>query len=258
MDALRNGLRNIQYAIPRELLNLVFLNYQKIGLNNLEEQILDLVIRPRVLMDMNIVGGITMFIHTNQMEIIFRDNSNTVFRIPKEVTGGKNVVNVLSAVNNVLGYQQEVFDTPDNGLMNKLNTHIDNYTENIYVTTNTALIGNNTLHVKSGMLTTDLLFKVMVDNDENLLNFNVRSYHHVDKLFVLAVKSFIYNTMIINAGVGVLYNGHELGPLQDVISSYSESEEEYLLYIKEVFTKVSYMNDQTNMHDFVRSSFGIN
>lgn len=266
MNAISTALREISFKIPRELLEITFNRnegYYTHNITTLDEKIMNAVIRPRVLIDANIVGGVSLIIALQGMVPAEYDPYNTVYYIPPESIGYRNIISVLSAVMFPYGLVSSGGNTNYNYFaQNGLNSVVDamgrvyDSVANVAIISNATpmLIGTNTVLIKENYrVVSSYGLKCVVDNETNLQNINPRSHLAFANLCVLAVKSYIYNKLIVKTGKAYLESGQELGEIRNLIDEYRDAEEQYSLYLNEKWRPVSYMNDIPNYNKFIKS-----
>lgn len=266
MNAISTALREISFRIPRELLDVTFNQnegYYKHNITTLDEKILNMVIRPRVLMDANIVGGVSLIIALQGMVPTEYDPYNTVYYIPPESIGYRNIISVLSAVMFPYGLTSSGGNTNYNYFaQNGLNSVTDvmgrvyDSVANVAIISNATpmLIGTNTVLIKENYrVVSSYGLKCVIDNEESLQNINPRSYLVFGDLCVLAVKSYIYNKLIVKKGKAHLESGQELGEMKNLIDEYRDAEEQYRVYLNEKWRPVAYMNDIPNYNKYIKS-----
>jgi len=106
------------------------------------------------------------------------------------------------------------------------------------------LIAENTIMVRDSIiLPANSYLRCVLAMDEDLSHLQLRSYPAFSKLVEYAVKSYIFNQYIIQMDIAELQGGHNLGRFKEVVDSYSDAEENYQTYLKEVMQKVLFMND---------------
>jgi hypothetical protein len=273
MNPLAIAVQNIKYNIPDELLQIAFksllpnLNYREVDQYiSIDEQILSLIIRPRVLLDCNLVGGEQAIIPLDGIVPTYLDNYAMVYRIPKSKTQNRSIISALSvgylpylssgygSTAPYLGYGATTMNgsseitTTAMRIMDSLSSipPIGN--------ANVQLIGENMVLIKDSFRTTQSYFlRCILANEENLGNLSPRSYPEFSKLCLLAVKSYLYNFLIVKMDQGFIVGGQTLGSVKNIIDSYVDSEEQYQAQLREVFSKVLFMNDQPTYTRFLRS-----
>lgn len=259
MNAISVALQEIQYAIPFELLNAAFTindppeTYRTISL---EERIRTKCIKARVLRDCNLVGGVEMIIPLNTISPIVFNDYYTVYNIPSEYTNNREIVSALNLVQMpfsqmnynvagaaITGYYSNYYGS--NSLTSVAN-RIGLAQEDTAFISNTHihLIGYNTIAVYANYANiTPYGLRCFVENDNNLNNISPRSYKTFAQLCIKAVKSYIYNTLIVKINTAYLQSGQELSIFKSLLDSYDSAEEDYNTYLREVWQATATMND---------------
>jgi len=120
--------------------------------------------------------------------------------------------------------------------------------------TNLELVGYNTVLVYANYrLISNFGIRVVLENESNLNNIQPRSYKNFSMMCVLATKAYLYNKLIIPINSGMLAGGQDLGVFKSILESYSSAEDDYRVFIKEVWGGVAYMNDNTRYSRFLGS-----
>lgn len=263
MNAVKMALNQLMFTIPKEVLEVAFKdendswrtnsNAWKITSLSLDKKIRNQVIIPRVLIDCNLFGGQTAIISMEGLEPVFRDNYNVVYEIPKSRTQNRTIMSILEvgytpyagaysmgavaygmtttgSVNPVLNAGQRVGDA-----MSGIPPVSVAYVE---------LVAENTILLRDQYRITGAYYaRCMLENEENLNNINPRSLPNFSKLVELAVKSYIYNKLLIKIDQGVIYAGYELGAMKSYIESLSDSEEMYQTFLREKWAPTAFCND---------------
>jgi len=271
MNLINYVLNEIKMKIPIEVLQAA-INIDEtpetINITSLDEKILRKILKKRVFLDANIVGGIETIIPLNGITPSFSEYYYTIYNIPPEYTMNKEIISALSITYLPSYYNQySVFSgnfspfnpihgiatyNPVNAVANRIGTAAasDGPLKNAHL----EIVGYNTILVYANYrLLTNYGIRVILENDENFNNIQPRSYKNFSELCVLAVKAYIYNKLIIAINNGYLSGGQELGEFKNIVDSYSEAEEEYNTYLREVWSKVAFMNDTTRYNRFLNS-----
>lgn len=275
MNALLYAVNMINQSIPYELRHAgVMMDEQEATANitTIDDKILRKVIRKRVLLDANVVGGVEMIIALNTVQPSFYEQFYTVYQIPPELLLHREIISVLGlsfiptsgvygpatgmfgssgsynsasfgssgSANAVTGVSGRIGDAASSsGMMN--NTH-------------TEIVGHNTILVYAHYrMLASLGLRVVVENENNMNNIQPRSYINFGKLCTLAVKAYLYNKLIIPINSGYLSSGQDLGMFKSILESYSSAEEDYQVFLREVWTSVAYMNDTTRYNRLLSS-----
>ncbi len=254
MSAINKALSHVKYVIPREILQVVFINrLYKYSINpiSIDESILTQVIRPRVLVDCNLIGGQEAYISLDGVPQERTNDYTVVFRIPKERTDGRSINSVLNITmtdpTRLSSYTMtnQCQSTP---LMLMGQSVLDALgpapiTSTAYV----QLIAENTVMCRdSFILPANSYLRCILAMDDDMNHIQLRSYPVISKLVEFAVKSYIYHKYVIEMDVGELQGGHNIGRFKEIIDSYADAEENYQDYLTNVVQKVMLMNDTTS------------
>ena len=266
MNIMTIALDTIKNTIPPRVLSVSFsdpvANYRQAPIS-ITESIMAKVIRPRVLVAANLVGGEEVSVMLSKVKSTTVDMFTRVFEIPPELLMGRTILSVLSinylpvglgvgyygALNGSSAGSSSVASNVSNRVMNAASTipHVS--------TASADLVGHNTVIVRDRLyITNHYRLRCQVCNDENLNNINPRSYLAFADLCVFAVKAYIYNFVREKIESGELSGGQELGIIKNTIDSYSDAEENYKTYLREKWAKIAYMNDSVAYMKYLRSS----
>jgi len=262
-SAMNKLMSEIHFQIPREILNLAFKNTNAYNntVEGIDDTIMTNVIRKKLLVDLNLSSQETIVIELDNCQLLYHDTIKTAYHIPKTLTDGRSIVSALSILSGyhmhgdslLSNHQLQSSSVLDNSI-NLMNS-LDNV--NIRQTARIDLIGENTILIDQGMLDNMAInLSVVVENDDNLNNINPRAFLKLSHLAVLLTKAYIYNSMVIEINKGVLYNGHELGIIKDIIDEYKDAQEQYTEYYDTVWKKVAFMQNEKSMDKFITSMFG--
>ena len=254
MNAITHAINNIRFSIPLEVLRLAFGEPEGIFSEavGLDELITARVLRPKILVDCNLVGGVSRQILINQCKVR-RVPGGWVITVPKELTDGRSIINVtdlLSGVIRTTGTAQRAglppTSSPLTAIPDMLNPPM------VIPTTRLELLADNIVLVKTDMqIITNGVLSCNIENDNNLNNISPRSYTPFAKLVLLGVKAYIHNTLIIRVGEGYIYNGHELGIINETINNYADAHEMYEEFLEYKWSKIAYMNDKHKMSNYI-------
>lgn len=269
MNALIYSINEINHQIPYELLSAGFTiddTPETVNLTSLDDKILRKLLKKRVLIDANIVGGIETIIPLNNVAPSYFEYFYTVYQIPPELTMNKEIISALNITlmpgNGVFGNGNINYGSfgnmgfnQDIPVMNVAN-RIGNAAAPAGTLSNAHLeiVGYNTILIYANYrVLTNFGLRVVLENDSNLNNIQPRSYKAFSLLCVLAVKAYLYNKLIVAINSGYLSSGQDLGVFKSILESYSDAEEQYRTYLTEKIGAVLYMNDTTRYNRFVSS-----
>jgi hypothetical protein len=273
MNALIYAVNEIQHQIPNELLH-AGMNIDEQGvtanLTSLGDKILRKVIKKRVMLDANIVGGIETTIPLNNIMPSFTEQFYTVYQIPPELVNNKEIISALSiSFMPGAGYygqgggQFNGSGMNNNGSFNGGFSAVMNVGDRIGNAASSAGPMSNA-HIELVAYNTVLVYahyrnlatfglRVILENDSNLNNIQPRSYKNFSTLCTLAVKAYLYNKLSIAINSGYLSGGQDLGMFKSRLEEFSSAEEDYHTYLREVWAGVAFMNDTTRYNRFLGS-----
>ena len=266
MNPIQTAIRDIQFTIHPEILNIVFNNINSFGRqvpNSLDNLILERVIRPRVLLDLNLVGGKEAIIRLDGIQPECVDDYNLVYNIDKKRTGNRTILSVMDVsfipFNSLYGTSgvpsfSSMSSTSTNEVSNISARIMDSVSSIPHISnSHVELIGENTILITSCYIITQAFFiRCVLSNSDELNELSIRSHPKFSILCQLAVKSFIYNKLMIQIDRGYLESGMELGAVKAYVETLSDSETMYQTYLNEVMRSVFVMNDQTEHQRHIR------
>lgn len=274
MNCLIYSINEINRSIPYELLHAgMMIDEQNItaNLTSLDDKILRKVIKKRVLLDANIVGGIEAIIPLSNVQPSFVEHYYTVYSVPPEETMNKEIISALSItfmpINGHYGPVGGYYNNNSNGIYSQTGVGSFNPVMSVadrignaaapsgnLTNAHIEIVGYNTLLIYANYRTlASFGVRVLLENDSNLNNIQPRSYKSFSTLCVLATKAYLYNKLIIAINSGQLAGGQDLGMFKSILENYSSSDEDYNTYLREVWGSVSFHNDNTRMNRFIGS-----
>lgn len=264
MNAVSKAIDEIRLRIPPPILEAVFIQRNRAwGLppEPLSAHIVNEVLRPRVFVDCNLVGGTEAYVRLEGLNFQRANDFVTVYRIPKERTQGRTISSALSITFNDpsgtayygigLGCQSTQMTSLGSALLDTAGT--------IPITSSASvqLIGENTVMIKdTTLLPGNCFLRCILAADENFSHLQMRVYKQFGMLATLAVKAYIYNEYVIRMDIGELYGGHNLGRFKEIIDTYADANELYDTYLREKWQKISMMNDSESWGRFLRIAVG--
>jgi hypothetical protein len=275
MDIIRNAIAEVKRRINRHILDRAFVQreftYRFTNQSNVDDQILTMVIRPRVLVDCNIVGGITAMIPLDGLAVDKPNNFTTIIHIPKTRTMNKSIMSVsnvnyydlgisgLYAGATGYGYNSTIDSGENTAAMNAamgIMASLDRIP--ITSTSDATLVAENTIMIKDMIsMPPSAVLRCVLQNDEGLNNIQPRSYHDFFQLVEFAVKAYIYNELIVDIDMGELQGGQQLGIFKQIVEGYADAEQNYQDKLKS-WMAISVMNDTPAFHRYLKLSVGAN
>lgn len=254
----------IRRTIPNQILNEVFLPksaHWSGAIFNVDEEIARQVIRPRVIADCDIIGGHEQLIRLADCRIERTPDLQTVIYVPKKATGGRSITSVLSmsmmdaraaqAASSTAGYAACSVN-PITMAAAALGSSYD--APGIMASSRMEIIAENTIMVKDASIGISFgTLRVILANDENMNNLSIRFINQFVELCKRAVKSHIYNEMIVTMDEAEIRGGARLGAFRNIVETYADAEEQYQDYLRETWQKTSIMNDRESYHNLIRA-----
>lgn len=266
MMAIQRAIDEVRFRIPKPILDTVFIQRDRRWRStpaSIDQHLLNEVIRPRVLVDCNLVGGTEVFIPLQQVPVERVDEMTFVYRIPKSLTQNRSIMSVLNITftdpTKVNAYGIPV-QNQHSALMQAGNAVVDAMSSIPVVSTaQVQLIGENVVMVQdTTILPNNVFLRAVLANDDNMSHLQLRSYRPFADLVVLAVKAYIYNEYNIQMGMGELVGGAMLGRFKDEVDKYADAEELYSTFLREKWQKIAFMNDSETHSRFIRMVVGGN
>lgn len=266
MNAYSKAIAEVSFRIPRQILEAVFLqrvSQWRVVPMSLEEEIMSRVVRPRVAVDCDLVGGTEMYVGLADVPMVRISDYSTVYQIPKSKTNGRSIVSVLNVTftdpNQLSNYGMSA--ACQNTAMMQMGQAVMDAFATIPTTSTatTQLIGENRVMVRDTVsLPANAYLRCRVANDEEMSHIQPRYYRAFARLVELAVKAYIFNEYSIPMDIGELHGGMTLGRFKDRVDEYADAEELYQQYLDEKWTKMSLMNDRESYQRLIRLGLGGN
>lgn len=269
--AIAKAMSEIIADIPRELLALTFQANEYNVINpslSITDAIRRTVLVPRVLVDINLVGGIEAVVPVHNLSREYPENGVVVFDVPPSLVQFRMIMSCLSvSYNNIAGMTSNtsggsypigmVTPTSDGaraamGLLNGVSSLP------IAGTASIDMVGPYTVRVRDQnrwQMISHL--RLYLSNDENLENLPPRVWPTFAELVLLATKAYIYRHLRVRIGKTFMVGGQELTVLSDIVSEYADANQMYKTYLKEVWSKVAKMIDGPTHERIIRGQMNI-
>lgn len=277
MNAINVALNNIKFSINKKILEATFINRNPLFnsvTESLDSMITNLVIKPRVMLDCNLIGGVYIDVDLRQCNLVNTSDTACLIKVPKMLTGGKSIMALSSLVANyglglgtpmnTINAYVTTYGINNNAASNQLAQAANNMYNNLAYssvaqTTAMKLVGDNLIYVYSAWVNIqDSILRCTVENDENYENLDPRLYPYFSKLCIYAVEAYIFNTMYIALGEGEIYGGHQLGQVKEIIDNYRDSNEKYDEYLNNDWAKAVFHNNKQAKRNLIRMMMGNN
>lgn len=264
MGPIGIALADIKFQIPPRILEAVFVNYSdhwRSAPLSIDEAIMSTVIRPRVLVMCNLIGGTE---DTISMDLAMHTRENdytSVYRFPKAATQDRSIVSVLNITfaDPMRANSYGMGSICGSSTMMQAGQAVMNSHAAIPITSTAKiqLIGENTVMVRDNIvLPANVFLRCILANDENMAHLQIRAYRPFIKLCMLAVKAYIFNEYILEMDAGELKAGQLLGRFKETIDRWEDAEDQFQDHLTLVMQKVLFMNDGETYQRHLKSFIG--
>lgn len=263
MNPYQKALTEIQFQIPRDILRAAFIGdmFERSPTPvNLETMIRSKVITARVLVDINLAGGMLHHVPLDKVQPQFVDEMKAIFHIPKELTQNRPISRVMAlaygTMRSQLNYPATTYGYNEGSSLAQ--GIISSHTAiPVTETTNLQLLAENVVAVMDlAAVNTRADLRCYLDHDPELSQMRATTILPFAELCVLAVKAYIHNTLIITIGKDVMVGGRELGRFREIVDSYGDANELYHTFLRERWHKISKFNDPLARQRLTRLSAG--
>jgi len=263
MNPITKAMDEIQFSIPREILNQTFITQDLQFCQNivsLETRIREQVLDPRVLIDIDIKGGTEAFLPLEPpVQSEQPDPYTVIYHIPDEVVQNRPIVQVYSVHFAILGYQNAgmALQYGESTMTSETRRVLDSAMRvPPALTSYLNLIAHNTIMARYVYLPYRTAFmRVRLGNDNALSQIRPQAYHDFAQLCVLAVKAYIYNKMIVVMDQGQLSGGQMLGAFKEIVMNYADAEQMYREALRR-WSKIAVLNDPEAHRRHIRTVTG--
>lgn len=275
MNVIQKAVSDLKFRIPRQILEKAFIGRYgswKPNYRGIDELIINNVVKPRVLVDCNLIGGTQAIVPLSGLSQDKPTDYTTVIHIPKDRTQGRSINSVLNvsfvsqdtlsawAGVNMISTSGAYGGAENSALMGAAMGMMSAFDKIPMISTaRVELIAENTILITDTInLAPNAYLRCVLANDDNFSNIQLRSYRYFSNLIEYAVKSYIYNALIVDMDQGELSGGQTLGVFKEIVQGYSEAEQNYQDYMKTVMEQVMLMSDATSYNRFMKLIIGGN
>lgn len=262
MDIISYAINRVRRTIPAKILQLAFMEESKAYelRTSLDKQIESIVIDQQVLVDCNLINGITTRVSLNRClrdTFVGEDGIETsIVTIPPVLLGNKKILAVID-IEQSSGIQDNRVTNSRNNFVDMASKMLGPSDSNFTLTTNIRLLSNNVLLINEPMnIFMNGIINLELENEAHLENIPRRSYIEFAQMVVYAVQAFIYNELSIPLENSGLYFGHDISGISNVISKYEGSQELYDTFLTETWPKISFASDPIKMDEFISDKMG--
>lgn len=267
MKIITDMFVDLSYAVSEETLKLTFM--EGLGIYNptstLNDLIFETVIKPKVFKDWHLLGGLEISVDLNLCEVLTRQETFTVVKIPKSLTGQRSILNPLLVRQKRKGTISHAPDDTNYGAnTNSSGSVFLNTAEkavnaieapSVYISSSLTLIGPNTVSIDTPLATTNnLLMDIEIANNLNLVNLNSRYSQEFSDFCILAIQAYIYRKLKIPLGKGAIVNGYEISEIKEEVSEFADALKDYNDMRKNKIPKIINLNNNKLTSDLYRTA----
>jgi hypothetical protein len=269
-NPIQKAIAEAKFSIPLEILQQAFAPISVFGRPtalNIDSIIRQKVIDERVRVDCDLVGGTQLDIplgglHPEQVPL----PSGTpyswclIYRIPMGLTQNRVITRVMWLANTIspisgtytyASYNGSALTNAAMGVMQSQAPIPSMSTARVdLIATNTVMISD------TNQWPYDCTLRCFVENDRDMSLLPPGAYPAFAELCVLAIKAYIYNTLVIRVNSAELQSGQELGRFKEIMDTYADSNELYKTYLKETWREVAAYADPVSARDWMRLPIG--
>jgi len=253
-------MTNIQYliqvikrVIDREILHITFANEIKENRYISLDRLIEInIIRPYLLVDINIIDGIEMKVPLEACNEIYRDDYCVSYEIPPAILGNRKILSVSALVLSDI-------NTGSYGTGEEYKADIKSSLEDVSgdIITDITVVGNYEVMVNSPAIVGTGYFKLQVEHDARLSDVQRYLLKNFRKAVTYAAKAYIYRKLHLRLAKGSSYRGHDLNALSNIVEEY-KADDMMELYYEEIDKNIGtalFINDEESMSDFISKRF---
>ncbi len=271
MNLVEYGLQMIKNNISSKILELAFYNTgvgEMFGqLMSIDQNIRDMVIRDRVIVQINGINGELKDVPMNRCRLVSGNVANGfIYHIPKSETEGRDIISIQNVT---LAPQGSGFSAGYSNYATSANYSNDLATfanaslrasgvPSRYSYTDFLYRGNNNVFLPAALAAYPVTatFRCILENDANLSNLSNEAKHAFGKMCTMAAKGYIYNELMPKLDQGYIEGGVEIGWIKDEVSNYSDSNQNLQEFLDEEWPIVAMLADPTQRRRATRLMVG--
>lgn len=270
MNIIVKAIQDVMYVVPEEILRETFIpkhNNWGAPAVTLEEQIMALVVRPRVIPDASIAKGEHMLIRLGDIQPQFIDDWRCIYEIPARKLLGRKILSVIdisySPYSGGIGSFGYAYGGVGPMFSQDVSTAVTQMVEASAAIPNVAtarveLIGENTILIEDAQrYNTAYQLNCYVTDDNYMSKIDPRNYEYFSTLVEYAVKAHIYRKLKIRMGQAYIQGGSALGEFKEVVDEYADSETNYREFLRSVWSKVAFLENRPRYYRFIRAQIPI-
>lgn len=260
MDAIKKAMTELNFRIPPQILKMVFGGGRRSWGRqqktiSIEEQVMALVIRPRVMVDTELTSSILVNIPIDKCDKERVENNAWAVTVPKSLTDNRSIISVHEvqyASYNAMTVNPPALQMRSSVFSNAERLLAANETPPVASNHRVDIVGENVVLISEiPVLLPAMVLSCLLGTDETLSHLKPKYYNDFARLVEYAVKSYIYNTYVIELDYGEIEGGQAIGRVKEIIEGYSDMEELYQTYLEEQWQAKQVANDEATMSRYI-------
>ncbi len=273
MSAFATALRWVKREISPSLLEQAFcarrydpirseMRYDRHVPVNVEQQILDKIIRGNVMPDLDLVSGSELILPLKESTIERVDNYNVLYRFDDKATGGRTITQALEVT---YGYMHDALIGAYGGIgtYSSQSSQMLKSARDVLDTTPAPsgsayldIIAHNTVLLNDiSPITTHGVLRCIVSNEANLSNWSPAYFTDFAELVVAATKTYIHTQLSTETDIAEIFAGVPLSKITQEIDSYADANQIYKDLLNK-FYKLAVLNDRARKKRMVKIMLG--
>ena len=257
MNFIDYCVSSIKYAGLSELLEIALASdiHKAKGFANLDN-LIETKVLSRFVVDASLSRGVEVDIPLDKCELLVGDlaGNNFIYKIPNDLTNGRRI---MSAHNTLINSPSStpIDKTTALGLAQQMNRNIVgpyNGVANIKLT----VISRDEIMIEYTQGIPMGAIKVVLAYDDKLSDIQPRYNMELSTIAILCAKAFVYKELHIAVATGAMWYGHNLEAISSLVSSFDESNAEYMERMNVEGARMLMMNDSQSMSDFLQQQIG--
>lgn len=263
MNAIKYALARASFDIPEEIILNAYDKRSGFGLKpeSIESIMEREVIRKRVMADLDVKHGMTMWVDLATVGVTVTDDAfSFIYDIPNKLLDGRRLISVLS-IHFMDHFRLLSYGNPgvnNMSALNRVSRAIVDSNTNIptYDTKSMEVIGDNTVLVRYGQIPQANMFMICnVTNDADLNNFHPGIFPVFAELCTEAIKADIYRRVSIRMDRSEMINGVSIGKFREIIDGYADAGKNYADILKRMVRALR-MNDLPTKQTLIGYAMG--
>ena len=252
MNFKREMVRFIKDEIPIEILDLGLRDFKQFRRSLNIDVLIDKNILSGMYQDMSISRGVKVNLPVNKLNVVYSNETETVFEIPNTLYRDRKLVAVREFIS---GGTINDYTSQQRTPINDLNSTTGSTIFGVFDAGAEAISDREIYIEKELSSLIDGEFVVLLSYGTDLREINPHYYMAFGELAILKAKWWLYNKLYIKLEKGSLYHGHDITTIREIISDYRDAGKEYRETMNTKGSKMLFMNDSRSNKEFIGLHF---